>query len=367
MAYEIKIYGDIIAQHQKDEGVKGFTLSDLQAQLSKAGGEDVKVRFNSRGGDFNEGFAMYDELRRYATENNARIHTYAEANLASIVTIPFLAGDTREISRHIEPFVHNAWNEATGDSRTMFENAEQLEKCNDKLARHYAEHTELSYDEARELMNAETSISTREALRMRFANKIENVYRPVALKRFTKTTNNMSKENKGIMAKIKAIFSDVQNKIVKDAEQRDVDFYELEDDEPIEVGANATIDGAPAEGEVVMANGETYVFADGVLTEIRPVENEQDEEKDEQPSDLEQALAQVAELKEQLATTQAALEQKSILAKDRLKAINNFKKLEGEIVVQTPPARPTQTPAKAVAKGSRAAAAISNLKTNNSK
>lgn len=364
MAYEIKIYGDIIAQHQKDEGQKGFTLLDLQNQLAKANGEDVKVRFNSRGGDFNEGFAMYDELRRYANEHGARIHTYAEANLASIVTIPFLAGDTREISRHIEPFVHNAWNEVAGDAKSMFENAERLEACNDKLAKHYAEHTELTYEEARELMDNETSITSYEAIKMRFANKIENVFRPVALQRFNTNNRKMSKDNKGIMAKIKALFADVQNKKVLDAEQREVDFYELEEEEPIEVGANATIDGAPAEGEIVMANGETYVFAAGVLTEIRPVEASE-EEDDDQPSDLDAANARIAELEAELAGVNAKLEEKTVLAKERLKAINNFKKLEGEIVAQEPPAAPRKTPSVPAAKGSRFGKAMNNFQTLN--
>lgn len=206
-------------------------------------------------------------------------------------------------------------------------------------------------------MNANTSITAKEALKMRFATKIESIYRPVALQRFNTNNNKMSKNNKGILAKIRAIFDGVQNKIVKDAEQRDVDFYELEEDEAVEVGANATIGGAPAEGEVVMADGQTYVFAAGVLKEIKPAEA--DAVADDEPTDLDAANARIAELEGQLATTQAQLEEKTILAKDRLKAINNFRKLESEFVDDEPAPAPRNQTRKPETKGAKAGAAIS--------
>jgi len=85
-----------------------FCCIYLQKQLQKAGGKDVKVRINSVGGDVDEGFAMYSELRRYASENNAKITTFAEGRCVSIATIFFLAGDKRIVTEYTEPFVHNA-------------------------------------------------------------------------------------------------------------------------------------------------------------------------------------------------------------------------------------------------------------------
>ena len=47
-----------------------------------------------------------------------------------------------------------------------------------------------------------------------------------------------------------------------------MDFYELADDDVVEVGAKASIDGQSADGEYVMADGNTYKFEAGTLTEI---------------------------------------------------------------------------------------------------
>lgn len=359
--YEVKIYGAIISQHSKDEGQKGVTLLDLQNMLSKAQGQDIKVRFNSPGGDVQEGFAMYDELRRYATENNAKIYTYAESYLASIVTVPFLAGDIREISRTLEPFIHNAWMGGEGDSNYFKKNAEELERCNEKIARHYAEHTDLSYEEARELMNAETSITPKEAVKMRFATKIESIYRPVALKRFTNEKNNKM-SNKTKFAQIMAIINGTGIKALKlvDADQNEVDFYELAEGDIVEVGAMANINGAPADGEVVMADGNTYVFVAGKLDEIIEAT---DPSADPVTTELEAALAKIAELEAE--NTQAKTENETILALNKTykKALSNIAKLESEIVDVPTPERPAaRTQGKPAVKGSVVASAIEKFK-----
>lgn len=361
MAYEIKIYGDVINQSSKDNGAKGVTLLDLQTQLAKANGEAVKVRLNCLGGDVDEGFAMYDELRRYAQDSGTQIHTYAEANLASIATIVFLAGDTREISRHIEPFVHNAWTEAIGDSRVMADRAQMLEKCNDQIAKHYADHTELTYEEARELMNAETSISAKEALKMRFATKIENVFRPVALNRFSTNTNKenkMSKDKQSIMAKIMKIFETVQNKKLNTATQGELDFYELDEDAVVEVGAKANLDGQPASGEIVMESGETYVFDNGTLTEIIPVEKTADAEADDANA-LEALNAQIEALTAERDAANAKLEEVQVQNKTMRTALNNVRALQSQIVEDeptTPRAKQTTAPKK----GQLANSAVAN-------
>lgn len=359
MAHEIKIYGDVINQSSKDAGAKGVTLLDLQNQLAKANGEAVKVRLNCLGGDVDEGFAMYDELRRYAQETGTQIHTYAEANLASIATIVFLAGDTREISRHIEPFVHNAWTEAIGDSRVMAERAATLEKCNDQIAKHYADHTELSYEEARELMNAETSITAKEALKMRFATKIENVFRPVALQRFNNSQKQQIMSNpkkKGIMAKIMDILSSVQNKKLNTATQGELDFYELEEDDVIEVGAKANLDGQPADGSIVMENGETYVFDNGTLTEI--IEAEEDEPQD--LTEIENLQAEIAALKETNETLNTQLEEVKVQNKTMRTALNNVRRLQSEIVDDDPAPRQRQPRSAEPVKGQAAKAAVAS-------
>lgn len=95
MSKEIKIYGEIVPFQDSWIAESGYcNLSFVQRQLSEANGQDVTVRINSFGGDVDEGFAIYSELRRYAKENNAEVTTLAEGRCASIATVIFLAVNT---------------------------------------------------------------------------------------------------------------------------------------------------------------------------------------------------------------------------------------------------------------------------------
>src|SRR5690606_36851127 len=75
---------------------------------------------------------------------------------------------------------------------------------------------------------------------------------------------------------LKSIGVGVKNKLVMTADEVELDFYELEEDEVIEVGANVRIDGDDTvTADYVMKSGETYKIVDGVLAEIvDPAEEE---------------------------------------------------------------------------------------------
>lgn len=277
--HEIKIYGDIV--HVSDKTDKNVSLADVQAQLALSEGKDIKVRINSDGGDVNEGFAIYYELRRYAKENNATVHTFAESRLSSIATVIFLGGDERELSTDLQPFVHSAY--VPGNKELNEKEQSYLQTVNHRIAEHYAAHTELTFAEALDLMENETFIATEEAKAMRFATSIENVLRPVALQRFINPNLNidMNKNQKtgGIMAKAEAFLKSVGllavNKMLATADEKELDFYELAEDAIVEVGAKVSIDGDKnVSSDHVMKSGETYKIVDGSLAEIVAVEDE---------------------------------------------------------------------------------------------
>lgn len=270
--HEIKIYGEIVPIEERwliDMG--GFVnLTSVQEQLAEAGGQDINVRIRSFGGDVQTGFDIYNELRRYAKENNAKVHTLGEGFVASIATVIFLAGDKRTLTENTNPFVHNAWCYAVGDSKEILRTAVELEECNQRIAEHYALHTDLTKEEALELMANETSITSEEAKNMRFATDIEEVLRPVALKRFN--TNNYQKMNKKtetLLNKAMKFLKSFSNKVVSTADGKELDFYELGDEDTVKVGDKAYYDGMDADGSFIMPNGETYVFVAGELQEIQ--------------------------------------------------------------------------------------------------
>lgn len=328
--HEIRIYGEIVPFQEKwitDQG--GYVnLTTVQDQLNEAKGQDIKVRLNSMGGDAEEGFSIYYALRRYAKENDAKIEILGESYVASIATVIFLAGDTRILTQGTEPFVHNAWCYEMGDAKTMKRTSVDLEKCNRRIAEHYAAHTELTLDEALELMDNETSITNEEAKAMRFCTAIEEVLRPVALKRFNTQLNNDMNNNpktKGALAKFQAFlktFTAIVNKIVMTADEQELDFYELAEDDLIEVGAKAYYDGADAEGSYVMKSGETYVFVAGELTEIIAVAAE--EVSEEVVAAMQTEIDSLTEALEQATNKAIELEAAN---KKQADTIANYKKI----------------------------------------
>lgn len=343
--HEIKIYGEIVPFEEQwiiDQGGY-YNLTCLQKALKEADGKDINVRIRSFGGDVQTGFDIYNELRRYAKDNNAKVQTLGEGFVASIATVIFLAGDKRILTENTNPFVHNAWTYAVGDSNELTRVVSELETCNKKIAEHYALHTELSVDEALGLMKNETSITPEEAKEMRFCTEIEEVLRPVALRRFTNiNTNKMSNKTKRTIFYAKKTLGLVSNKVVSTADGKELDFYELEDDAVISVGAKAYYDGMDADGSFIMPNGDTYVFVAGELTEIQS-----EDETDTNAEDLAEANAtielltdKVNELESQIAAYQASSKPAPAAS------------------------RPAPKPSEPIKEPSIAAAAVANLNKN---
>lgn len=297
----IKVHGEITSYQGGDATEYGYcNLASVQAQLKEANGSDVTVGINSPGGSVDEGFAIYSELRRYAKENKAKITTISEGQCSSIATVIFLAGDERIVSKYISPFVHNAWTYADGDAGELRRVATDLDQVNNRLAKFYAEHTKLTFEDAKELMENDTYITPEEALDIRFATKIEDVARPAALKRLTKNNNNMSKEKK-IFAWLSKKLKEAKNLTVFTSTNDELIFPDLEEGQNPSVGDKATINGDPADGEYTVQSGDVYVFESGTLTEIKVKEESQgNETAEEKVEEVAEEVERIDEVVEQL-------------------------------------------------------------------
>jgi len=353
--YEIKIYGYISNVAEQKE--KEVSLIDLQDQLKSANGEDILCRINSNGGDVEEGFAMYYELRRYAKDNNAKVKTFAESRLGSIATVVFLAGDERELTTDLQPFVH----EAFIDRKEPPNESEQLvlDGINKRIASHYALHTDLTEDEALELMVNETRIPTELSKEMRFATSIEHVFRPVALKRFNININDnkMNKRTQSILNKAAKALGMIYNKVVSTADGSELDFYELQDADVIAVGAMAYYDGVDADGSFLMPTGETYVFVAGELTEIQPAQTDNTTNE----NTLSEANATIALLSEQLEALSNKVMELSVQNRSKDALISSYK-VSSKPIVDLGKEAPKEVTKKEVV--SNASKAILNINKN---
>ena len=298
--HEIDIVGDITPFNYYD-GDGTYSVQNLKNSLSNLSvnaNDELIVGINTYGGDTEAGFAIYNILQRFKNENNITLTTRVDGYCASIGVVILLAGDKRIGNKFSTPFIHNAWTMAIGDSHEMKRISEDLEKTNNKIATLYAERTNIDFETAKALMNNDDFVDEAKVLEYGFYTELENETQSLN-KIFNSFRNINNLNNNNMNKKVEAIynklFGNVKNKIVYTAENAELDFVDLADSDVIEVGAKATIGGAPAHGEYVMADGNTFVFEAGVLTEIK--EMEADDEMQALKDENESLIAEIETLK----------------------------------------------------------------------
>lgn len=257
------------------DGVKGVELMDIISQVKKQPeAKSFDVYIDSEGGYVHIGFDIFNYLRSLRIPLN----TIGSGVVASAATIIFMAGDTRTIRNNTQFMIHLPWGEAVGTADEVERYAKELRACEKNIVDFYKKTLSLSEEALRPLLIEETWLTNDQLSTLGFTTS-----KPVLAKAKAKikTDNKMSnnKDRKGAFEQAKSwarSILGIKNKIVFDAENNEVDFYELGDEDTISVGAKATIGGEPASGSVVMADGMTYVFEAGELIEI--IEVVEDEE-----------------------------------------------------------------------------------------
>ena len=301
MTHEINIYGDIVPFHcgWGDE----YSLKDLNADLSKLNvskNDELIVNIHTFGGCTATAFGIRSKLRRFTKENNINLTTRVDGWCASSGVIILLSSlDKRIGNSYAEPFIHNAWTLTMGDKNEHKKQMEDLVRVDDQIASLYAEVTHMAKEEAVSLMNAEGFITADQAKEYGFYTELEDVevveievmnsIKKNNSNNRQKIQNNMSNKNQKstwnkIKGEVEAFFKSTNNKIVFTADNSELDFYELGEDETPKVkdgetpGDKAKYDGKPAgesnNGEYIMASGETYKFDGEELIEITAKEEE---------------------------------------------------------------------------------------------
>ncbi len=342
----IYIYGDIGWWQAADSADWGeITLTDVRNQYeAQKDSEEIVVHIHSPGGYVTEGFAIHDYLR----SQGKPVTTIIEGMCYSIATVIALAGDVRKMTSNSDFMIHNPWGGAVGESEEIQKYADNLKEIENKVADFYAAKTHITKDEALEMMKAETFMNSEKALEYGFITEIASVMKAVAKynpnkKKMSKKEDNLSKEEAknmldGFQKKMKKLFgSQPKNKIVQDANGTEIDFPDLADDDTPSVGDKATVDGSAASGEHVMPSGETYVFTEGELTEIKPKEEEEEDEQtmDQLKEENEDLKSQLADAKNKLKASEKAKKKAQAdykAAKDSLEELNEeFTEIKSKI------------------------------------
>lgn len=285
-----KIY--ISGRVTKDE-----TLIDVIRQYkSFEDPTEIEVRINTNGGNKNEGDAIYDYLKNLDLEIPV---TTIGKKAYSIGAKIFAAGRFRLVPDEEEVIgIHFArvTPKGTYTAEQVEELANELFEIKGEFIDFYSDHLDIDKGTVENLLENETVLSGTKAVELGFATGLEIVADEIIaelnidnLNTDKMSTKKEKKTNlfKKFIAEVTA-YLDSEGEVVaeltlQDSSATDIVFPDLEAGDTPKEGDAATMDGkAIADGSYVMPSLEdsTVVFVDGKVSEVKPKEEEAEEDKE---------------------------------------------------------------------------------------
>lgn len=162
----INIYGDIVSWKWEESDVTAYDLSKQLEEMQDV--DKIHVHINSYGGEVKEGLAIYNALRAH----KAKVVTYCDSFACSIASVIFMAGDERLMNKASLLMIHNAWTIGQGNSEELRKLADDLEVITSASVEAYKARANISEEEIRKLMDAESWIAPAKAIEYGFATGI---------------------------------------------------------------------------------------------------------------------------------------------------------------------------------------------------
>lgn len=164
---EIFIYGDIVSEEWFANEV---TAPGFKQQLDELGNvSEIDVHINSSGGDVFEGHAIYNMLKMH----KAKINIYIDSLAASIASVIAMSGDTIFMHKNSFLMIHNSWIMTVGNAKELRDTADLLDKTDEASNQAYLDRAlNISEEELKELLDAETWLTASEALEKGFIDEI---------------------------------------------------------------------------------------------------------------------------------------------------------------------------------------------------
>lgn len=334
----LKIYGDIGESDPVFEAYMGVPDGMVGAKQvsdfleANAEATNITVRINSRGGDVQEGWAIYDLL----VASGKTIKTIGEGKVYSIATIIFLAGTEREMMKNADGLIHNPFIPeytlaGSYESSDLLKIAEWLAQEEEKILDFYAQKTGTDKALLATYMKEETKLSAEDMLKLGFATKINEPVKAYAVYK-PKIVNMNPQEEQKFFDKVSAAVEKTIKALglsrlpVKNQDLTDKDGNVLTLEK--EAGEPAVGDVATPDGTFTMENGDVIVVAGGVITEVT-----KSSEAPEVEIELAAAQAEIKRLTEELAAANTA-KAEAVAAKasyeaEQIKAAALVSELEG--------------------------------------
>lgn len=164
----LNIYGDITSFPWLESDVSSYNLSKKIDEMQNVSQLDVYI--NSYGGEVAEGLAIYNALKRKA--KSAKVTTYCDGFACSIASVIFMAGTERKMSNASLLMIHNAWTVGEGNAAELRKLAEDMDIITGASVEAYKERASISEKKIRALMDAESWITPKDAVKYGFATEI---------------------------------------------------------------------------------------------------------------------------------------------------------------------------------------------------
>lgn len=164
---ELMLYGPISSVTWWDDEV---TPQQFKKDLDALGDiETLNIFINSDGGDVFAGQAIYSMLVRHKAVKNV----YIDGLAASIASLIAMAGDKVIMPANAMMMVHDPWTIAMGNANDFRKLADDMDKIRDAMLVTYETKTGMERQEIIDLLDAETWMTAEEAVKMGFADEIE--------------------------------------------------------------------------------------------------------------------------------------------------------------------------------------------------
>lgn len=261
-------------------------LVDVISQVKKQpDASSFKVIINSAGGYVEDGFQIY----RYIKSLGIPIHTIGENIVASIATIIFLAGEKRSIYDNTKFHIHlPSLTVISGVNSEQLDYAsKELKKIEADMIAVYNKATSIESEQLSTLMRNETDLTKEQLFNFGFItdnSELKIAAKLIINKTKEEMTEEQKKEGKSILDELKSIIKGFKKddvvalKELYTADEKKLEFPDLNEEDNLRVGINVLIDGSAAEnGNYTLKDGRTLVVVDGKVSEIKE-EKEEDEE-----------------------------------------------------------------------------------------
>lgn len=364
----LKIQNEIVGSNQAAQmrmfGFDATSYADVSEFIQSIPENDnrIDVRIHCDGGSVSEGWAIYDGLRATGKE----ITTIVDGKAASMATIIMMAApkERRKAYENATILVHNPYIDGCAfeklDAKRLRTLADDMEREQTRMLDLYVERCGCDRAELQALMDKDTPIKADTALQY---GLIGEIMPPASAKGNDDMFNQIKNEKMDEKQEVKvslldkilgklgfkdldeaAAAIDVDGESKDETAADDVTGETAPETEAVamelntEEGGVLTVerengepqigDKAQPDGEHKMPDGRVIVVVDGVITDIK-TDDEEQEQADEQADETEALKAEIEQLRAELAEAK-----KMAKSKDDLRVLNAVKMAGGEAVLK---------------------------------